>query len=156
MTRFVSCDGGFINLSHVVRARKHRAQHGGFAYTFEDAGGDILGRQAFGEGDLEECTAPVVPATGVEAVIMTPHAPELDGRPDSVYTERVLVAAWRVTHNGPVPVFVDEPASDALWFIIQPDGKLAAPGEATFDTVAEAEDAVLAWAQAGRVEAPAS
>src|SRR5690242_16252682 len=99
MVRFVSCDVGWVNLDHVVKAREQRRSDGIVSILFEGAEGKPIGRTFISRGDLEELTAPVVPAaSGATAVLITPYSStdRVGDRPDRVHVEHVPIVAWRI------------------------------------------------------------
>jgi hypothetical protein len=156
MSTFIQIEGGELNLSFVAGTQHHfRKTKDGRCYkaiSFYDAQKRLLGHIEHADGiDLEEITAPVVPAApGVVAAVLHTMTSDdnLGGCPEEIYVELLPIVAWRLLPERAVPVLLDETSPTSIILLMMPDGRWLEPGDSSYATLDEAETALLKRAQA--------
>jgi hypothetical protein len=147
MAHFTDCDGGWINLDHVVKVGYQRCADP--AMLFYGAGDVLIGKKTHHSGfDPEELTSPVVAAAGVTAIVIAVYGEGHDDRPTETIVETLPIVAWRIAYGCAIPILPDTSASNSRVLVQLPDGKLLLADDCTFDSVADAERALLLQYQA--------
>jgi hypothetical protein len=133
MSRFISTESGEINLDHVVRVNSlYPKGENSYAEIWYTEGSAILHTRAREHIDLDEYTAPVVPASpGFFVVGLYTDAPY------EVYSRPVI--AWQIQPDYAKPITGgdDQTKSCNPWGILCPSGEVDVPLERVYPSVAE-------------------
>jgi hypothetical protein len=144
MSKFISTDEGWVNLSHVAVVRERHYVGQKPFLIFEAPDGRSLGRATNPDQDVETLLAEIWPAaSGAVALVVWTYS-DADCRPDSVRSQLVPITGWRLTCGTPEPVLPEEADGNTHALIELPDGRYLEQEGATYSDVAEAEAHILA------------
>jgi hypothetical protein len=135
MSRFIQTAKGYVNLDHVAKAIEVTdPETGHVMLRLIDARGEVLGIERESGTDLEEFTAPVVPAgPHAQAFLLYAHYDKKQGE----YVgrlQRVPIIAWRISRRfGPTPIVANDIEADPVEIlVIMPDGRVWSRGDVDF------------------------
>lgn len=131
MSRFIRSNAGYLNLNCIVTARA-RYTEGGPSHlhvTYKEDNSILTTKSQCLE--LDDCTAPIVPAQPGYAVVKLCGDP-----PCEVYW--LPIVAWRITPDYAHPVCPGECVTDfGTWGILHPSGRVDIPFDESYNTVTE-------------------
>jgi len=148
MSRFIQTEDGYVNASHVVKAREGKDG----VVRLIGAGGEDLGNTWTDK--LRDLCCTIVPAApGTFAFIINDDAMGARPTADHVYSVFEPVIGWRIRdgydERNSVPVLIDTPLPESGFNVIQlPTGQLFGPNAEQFDNLDDATARFLTRRQA--------
>ena len=148
MSRFIKTEDGYVNASHVVKAREGKDG----VVRLIDAGGEDLGKTW--ADTLHRVCGTIVPAApGTFAFIINDDAMGARPTADHVYSVFEPVIGWRIRdgydERNSVPVLIDTPHPESGFYVIQmPTGQLFGANAEQFDNLDDAMARFLTRRQA--------
>jgi hypothetical protein len=137
---FTFTSNGYVNLDRVARV----VEKGDDDVRFLDAKNRLVGFVDL-RRDLEEMTAPCVPAApGATAVFLWNENPN-DQRPTEadIGFQIMPIVAWRIRSEKAVPVFFESGWNSAMYVLPLPDGRFCEPDTATYEDLDSAKSEAL-------------
>ena len=148
MSRFIQTEDGYVNASHVVKAREGKDG----VVRLIGAGGEDLGNTW--TDTLRDLCGTIVPAApGTFAFIINDDAMGARPTAEHVYSVFEPVIGWRIRdgydERNSVPVLIDTPLPESGFYVIQmPTGQLFGPNAEQFDNLDDAMARFLTRRQA--------
>jgi hypothetical protein len=148
VTRFLETDKGWVNVAHITRITERHADDCSSA-TLYGPTGEVLGRIGQMTTDIDDLTAPIVPAAaGQFAKIIYVWSHIRRPTEQDVWVDEQPIVAWSLRTFGDREPILPEEISNGTVLICLPGGKLLEPDHARFDDIAEAKQHLLDRAQA--------